>query len=61
MPDASGPESGTLTPIRDQQVAVGSLEKQIGVTAREQPRRRLMHAAAWGEPVSTSVGARTRR
>src|SRR2546428_3833286 len=36
-PDARGPERATAVGIRDQEFAIGSLEEEVGVAAREQP------------------------
>src|SRR5215472_12654033 len=44
-PDAGGPQRATLAGVRDQEIAIGSIEEEIGITAREQARGR---GGTWG-------------
>src|SRR5207237_9695309 len=37
-PDAGGPEQAATRGVRDQELTVPRLEKEVGVTAREEPR-----------------------
>ena len=60
-PDARGPQRAALAGVRDQQIAVGALQQEIGIAARQQSRGRTRAPGRRGRPPRRDRGSTHRR